>query len=63
MTQRDLEASLADGELFARSQISGALSYLLQGQNLTTVEVRSILDEILTDLDCASDPERIVAIN
>jgi hypothetical protein len=53
--QRDLDASLADGELLARNQISGALNYLVQGQNFTTFEVRSILDEILTNLECASD--------
>jgi hypothetical protein len=47
--ERDLSAATSDGELFARSTIATSLAYISQGLSLTSLEIRALLDDIMSE--------------
>jgi hypothetical protein len=47
--QHDLSAATQDGELFARQQIAGAITYLVEGQRFSAYEVRALVEQILEE--------------
>jgi hypothetical protein len=47
--ERDLEAATSDGELLARTQISVAIGYLSRGLRFEPLEIRALLNDIISD--------------
>jgi hypothetical protein len=63
--QNELFVALDDAEILARSQMAGVIQYLYQGQRFNLCEIRSLVEEILSEYPDHTKPlaKRLFLVN
>jgi hypothetical protein len=57
--QTDLDNSLSDGELLARTQITSAVQYLSEAQRFSVAEIRSLVNEVILGIAEYTDDQQM----